>query len=163
GMVWGLVVRYLEGRRTSEVLLAGTSCSYIVSSGAVKDVGRFLMSQGVSETWMPFVTGLLFLPPFLLFVWLLNQLPPPDEADVRPRVERAPMGGADRAAFVKQFLPGLVLLLVVYFFITAFRDFRDNFGVELFAELGYRGEPALFTRMEVLVAFGVMAVLCLLN
>ena len=35
GMVWGLVVWYLEGRLTSELLLAGLACSYIVSSGAV--------------------------------------------------------------------------------------------------------------------------------
>jgi hypothetical protein len=30
GMVWGLVVWYLEGRRTSDVLLVGLSCSSIV-------------------------------------------------------------------------------------------------------------------------------------
>ena len=33
GMIWGLVVWYLEGRRTSEILLAALSCSFIVSSG----------------------------------------------------------------------------------------------------------------------------------
>ncbi len=37
GMMWGLVVWYLEGRRTSELLLAGMSCSYIVASGVFKD------------------------------------------------------------------------------------------------------------------------------
>src|SRR5499427_6750049 len=71
GMVWGLVVWYLEGRMTSELLLAGLACSYIVSSGAVKDVGRQLMAQGISEATMPMVAGFLFLPPFLLSVWLL--------------------------------------------------------------------------------------------
>jgi hypothetical protein len=50
GMVWGLVVAYLEGRRTSELLLAILSCSFIVASGAVKDVGRALMADfGVGE------------------------------------------------------------------------------------------------------------------
>lgn len=34
GMVWGIVVRYLEGRRSSEFLLAGLSCSFIVASGS---------------------------------------------------------------------------------------------------------------------------------
>src|SRR6516162_3838269 len=78
GMVWGLVVWYLEGRLTSELLLAGLACSYIVSSGAVKDVGRYLMAaHGVSEAAMPMLTGALFLPPFLLSVWLLSRLPPP--------------------------------------------------------------------------------------
>src|SRR5213075_179051 len=83
GMVWGLVVWYLEGRRTSELLLAGLSCSYIVSSGIVKDLGRAMMEGGVaawwsqipwigkrlasvlgsvSESWMPASMGLHFLP-----------------------------------------------------------------------------------------------------
>src|SRR5262245_11362649 len=57
GMVWGLIVWYLEGRAISELLLAGLACSYIVSSGAVKDVGRTLMSTfGVSEAAMPMLT-----------------------------------------------------------------------------------------------------------
>src|SRR5262245_8791058 len=51
GMVWGLVVWYLEGRRTSELLLAGLSCSYIVSSGIVKDLGRAMMEGGVAAWW----------------------------------------------------------------------------------------------------------------
>ena len=82
GMVWGLVVRYLEGRRTSELLLAGLSCSFIIASGMVKDVGRWMMNvQQVDQFWMPFVTGVIFLPPFLLSVWLLLGLAWPS---VRP-------------------------------------------------------------------------------
>jgi hypothetical protein len=164
GMVWGLVVWYLEGRRTSDVLLAGLCCSFILSSGAVKDVGRYLMSShGVSEMWMPFATGLLFLPPFLISAWLLNQLPAPSAADSAARTERAPMDRARRYAFVTQFFPGLLLLLIVYFFLTAYRDFRDNFQVELFRDLNVREQDALFTRSEALVAFGAMAALAALN
>lgn len=163
GMIWGLVVGYLEGRRTSEVLLATLSCSFIVSSGIVKDVGRWLMTCGVSESWMPFTVGLLFLPPFLASVWFLNQLPPPNAADEAVRVRREPMNGRQRRDFVRRFLPGLTLLIAVYLLLTAYRDFRDNFGVELFDELGYRDEMALFTRTELVVAFGVMAMMALLN
>ena len=39
GAVWGLVFGYLEGRRTSDVLGAGLSCSYIIASGVVKSTG----------------------------------------------------------------------------------------------------------------------------
>jgi hypothetical protein len=164
GMVWGLVVRYLEGRRTSELLLAGLSCSFIVSSGIVKDVGRWLMaSPGVAETWMPFLAGLLFLPAFLGSVWLLNQVPPPNAADVTARVRRQPMNHLERRAFVRQFLPGLLLLLIAYFFITAYRDFRDNYGVEIIDHLGFLGDVAIFTRIELVVAFGVLAALAALN
>jgi phosphonate degradation associated HDIG domain protein len=164
GMVWGLVVWYLEGRLISELLLAGLACSYIVSSGAVKDVGRYLMAaQGVSEVTMPMLVGLLFLPPFLLCVWMLSQLPQPTAADQAARVKRATMDGASRLAFFKALLPGLVLLLVVRLLSTALRDFRDNYGVELFAALGYHGTSTLFTRSEIPVALGVMAALIVLN
>ncbi|MBI2926529.1 MAG: hypothetical protein HYY24_12610 [Verrucomicrobia bacterium] len=186
GMVWGLVVWYLEGRRTSELLLAGLSCSYIVSSGIVKDLARALMSGElagwwrsvpllggpvstalgqVSENWMPAVMGLHFLPLFLLFVWLLNQLPRPSDADVAARVQREPMDRAKRWAFVRQFLFGLVLLCVAYFFLTAYRDFRDNYQVEIFDGLGYpyAQNKAIITQAETLVMFGVMAALALLN
>ena len=44
GIVWGLMVRYLEGRRASDILLAGLSCSFIVASGAFKDIGRAVMA-----------------------------------------------------------------------------------------------------------------------
>jgi phosphonate degradation associated HDIG domain protein len=164
GMVWGLVVWYLEGRRTSELLLAGLSCSFIVSSGAVKDVGRFLLTgPHVSEAWMPFLTGLVFLPGFLVSVWLLDQLPPPNSADRAARSSRTPMDGEHRRAFVGRFLLGLVLLLIVYLFLTAYRDFRDNYAVEILDKLGYGGDATVLTRTELLVAFGVMASLAGLN
>jgi phosphonate degradation associated HDIG domain protein len=164
GMVWGLVVWYLEGRLTSELLLAGLACSYIVSSGAVKDVGRYLMAaHGVSEAAMPMLTGALFLPPFLLSVWLLSRLPPPTAADHAARVERTTMDRSSRLEFLRALFAGLVLLFGARLLTTAFRDYRDNFGVELFDALGYQGSPALFTRTEVPVALGVMAALALLN
>src|SRR5262245_59544094 len=186
GMIWGLVVWYLEGRRTSEMLLAGLSCSYIISSGIVKDIGRSFiegtaanwwagvpiigqsMSKAVgqvSEAWMPAVTGLHFLPIFLLAVWLLNQLPRPSQADVAARGQREPMKGSDRMAFLKQFALGLVLLCLAYCFLTAYRDFRDNYQVEIFDSLGYsyKENRIIISKAETVVMFGVMAALALLN
>jgi hypothetical protein len=164
GMVWGLVVLYLEGRRTSELLLAGLSCSFIVASGVVKDVGRTLMMNlQISEWWMPAVTGLCFLPFFLIAAWLLDQVPAASQEDIAERVERKPMNRAERQSFVLHFLPGLLLLVITYFFLTAYRDYRDNFGIEIFSSLGYAGDLAIFTRTETIVAFGVICCLMLLN
>lgn len=186
GMVWGLVVWYLEGRRTSELLLAGLSCSYIVSSGIVKDIGRAMIEGGVaewwsqvpligavigsaltnvSEGWMPAITGLHFLPLFLIAVWMLNQLPRPSELDVAARSARQTMTGADRLAFVRQFILGMLLLCVSYFFLTAYRDFRDNYQVEIFDGLGYpyAQNKAIISKTETLVAFGVIIALALLT
>ncbi|MDD8045976.1 MAG: DUF5690 family protein [Verrucomicrobiota bacterium] len=162
GMVWGLVVWYLEGRRNTELLLAGLSCSFIVSSGMVKDIGRNLLASGMSESWMPATVGLLFLPIFLFFVWLLDRLPPPTPEDVQARHERVPMDHNDRLSFLNSFLWGLLSLFVVYFFLTAYRDFRDNYAVEILGELGYSQAPAILTRTELPVAFGVLVPLALL-
>ena len=164
GMVWGLVVWYLEGRRTSEVMLAGLSCSFILASACVKDVGRAAMKYAhISEFWMPFSVGLLFLPPFVVFVWLLNRIPPPDENDRQARVERTTMTQADRAVFFRQFAIGLTLLLTTYIVLTAYREYRDAFGIEIFGALGYKDIDGQFTLSESWVTFGVLGVLAGLN
>jgi hypothetical protein len=156
GAVWGLVFGFLEGRRTSEVLGAGLSASYIVASGAVKSVGAWVLGLGVEEAWMPFVTGLLFMPPFLASVWLLRQLPAPSTDDVRERAARAPMNAMARRAFLGRFAVGLVALTGLYMLLTAYRDFRDNFAAEIWVALGHGDQPAIFTYSEVPVAMAVM-------
>lgn len=162
GAVWGLVFGFLEGRRTSEILGAGLSASYIVASGAVKSVGAMLLERGVPEAWMPFVTGLVFLPPFLGAVWMLQQLPPPAAADVAARTQRVPMTGAERRAFFVRFGLGLVLLTGLYTLLTAYRDFRDNFASEIWQAVGEGGKPELFTLSELPVALAVLVGLALL-
>nr|HVY71649.1 DUF5690 family protein [Verrucomicrobiae bacterium] len=123
------------------------------------------MMVHVSEGWMPAVVGLHFLPLFLLSVWLLNQLPGPTSSDIAERALRQPMTGQDRLAFVKQFMFGLVTLCLAYFFLTAYRDFRDNYQVEVLEGLGYpyAKNKAIISTTETLVAFGVMGALALLN
>jgi hypothetical protein len=103
GMVFGLVLAFLEGRKTTEALAAGLCASFIISSGVVKSVGRWLiLDQGVSEFWMPFYTGLIFLPGLLLAVWMLSQIPPPSADDIQVRRERKPMTSVERWQFLRQ-------------------------------------------------------------
>jgi hypothetical protein len=177
GIIWGLMVRYLEGRRASDFLLAGLSCSFIVSSGFVKDVGRAFLAgdapfgiswlqpaSPISEFWMPAATGALFFLPFVLAVLLLDQLPEPTEADAAMRTKRQPMDRAERVKFLKAFFPGLVALMLFYLFLTAFRDYRDNYMADVFDELGYRyaDSQGLFTATETAAALGVMLLMATL-
>lgn len=162
GAVWGLVFGFLEGRRTSEILGAGMSASYILASGAVKSVGAMLIDRGVPEAWMPCVAGLVFLPPFLGAVWMLQQLPPPAAEDVAARTQRQPMTAAERRAFFVRFGLGLTMLTGLYTLLTAYRDFRDNFAAEIWQAVGEGGKPELFTLTEVPVALAVLAGLALL-
>ncbi|MBI2606680.1 MAG: hypothetical protein HYW49_11440 [Deltaproteobacteria bacterium] len=159
GMIWGLVFGYLEGRRSSEILGVGLSASYIVASGAVKSAGQWILNLGIAERWMPFATGLVFFPAFLLCVQLLRTIPPPNAEDVKFRTARVPMDATERKRFFRMFAPGLVTLTGVHVFLTAYRDFRDNFAREIWQELGYGGQPAIFTVTELPIAFIVLVVL----
>src|ERR1700729_609806 len=115
GLIWGLVFGFMEGRRTSEVLGAILCASFIVSSGAVKSVGKLLMDVwNIGPFWMPAATGALFFPLLGLSVWVLWQLPPPSPQDEAARVRRAPMDGAARARFLHRYGPGIALLVLSY-------------------------------------------------
>ena len=163
GMIWGLVFGFMEGRRTSEVLGAVVCASFIVSSGAVKSVGKWLMVDGhVSPFWMPALTGALFLPLLLVSVLFLAALPPPNALDEAARVRRAPMDSAARRSFLAQYGPGISLLIIAYVLATALRDFRDNFAAELWGALGYGNGAAIFTASELPVAVLALAALGLI-
>lgn len=158
GAVWGLVFGFLEGRRTTELLGAGLSASYIVASGIVKTVGLALLNVGVPEGWMPAATGALFLPLFLLAVLALSKLPPPSRADVEARTLRTIMDGSERRQFFLRFAPGLISLTALYVFLTAYRDFRDNFAADVFAQLGEL-DTGVFALTESAVAANVLVTL----
>lgn len=159
GMVWGMVFAYLEGRKTTEVLGAALSCSFIFSAGFSKTVGSYIMSGwGVSEYWMPFVACCLFFGPLLLFLWSLNKIPAPSAEDEMLRTKRQPMTGKERVLFTKTFLPGLILLVLTYMLLTAFREFRDNFQADIWKALE-GGKPGTFTLTETIITIVLLVLI----
>lgn len=156
GMVFGLVIGFLEGRRNTEALTAGLCASFILADGITKSVGGYLMAQGVSQTSMPAAAGLLFLPPVFLFVWMLSKIPLPDAHDQLARSHRSSMTRHDRQAILRKYGPGLVPLVLCYLFVTIMRSLRADFAPELWKELGTTGQPAVFTRSEFYVTLCVM-------
>ena len=153
GLIWGIVFAFLEGRRTTEILGALLSASFIVSSGIVKTVALTLMNDfGIGEFWMPAATGVLFMPLLFISVWGLSQLPKPDAEDIEARTERKPMNSSQRAAFLNRYGYGVAALVIGYVLLTVFRDFRDDFAVEIWAALGYSGQADVLTESEIPVA-----------
>ena len=138
GMVWGIVFSYLEGRRVTEILAAGLCTSFIVASGLVKTVGSYLMMDyGVTELWMPFATASLFIPLLALSVWMLDQLPPPNQADIDQRCARVPMTKESRKELLQLLGFGLTLLIIGYVLLTVLRDLRDSFAADVWLCLLY--------------------------
>lgn len=162
GMVFGVVLSYIEGRRNTEMLAAALSATFIFSTGLVKTVGVVLIQDyNIGEYIMPFVTGLLFFPVFLLSVWMLKHAKQPDELDKAERTERVPMDKRKRKEFLRNHGVGFAGLVVVYVLLTIVRDFRDNFVVEFWSELGYSQKPGLITLTEIPVAIVVLLITAL--
>jgi len=157
GMIWGMIFGYLEGRRFTEALGAGLSVSFIFSAGFAKTIGAYIMRDwGTSEIWMPFVTATVFFLPLLLFLWLLDKLPPPTALDESLRTKRQSMNGDERRKFLFTFAPGLLLLILAYMLLTTFRDFRDNFSAEVWQALGTFNTPEIFISTEIPIAILVL-------
>lgn len=165
GMIWGFVMRPLEGRRMTEMLIAGLCVSFIIASGDVKSMGKWLMTTdgfihgfGGNEAWMPFLTAMIYFPFLVAGVLVLFLLPRPTEADRLSRHERRSMVDRDRVEFLRHHLAMLIPLMIAYFLLTAYRDYRDTFQVEIFSSLGINDASA-FSTSERYVAFGVVIVL----
>jgi len=161
GLIWGLVFAFLEGRQRTELLAAGLASSFIVSSGIVKSVGLGLILEGVGIFWMPFFTGILFIPTLFLGVGLLSLIPPPSPEDEVARSERPPMSPEDRRRFFRDFAPGILVVTLIYMALNVCRDFRDNFAVEIWSALGYGDQPKILTWSEVPIAVVVLVLTAL--
>lgn len=156
GMLWGVVFSYVEGRRSTDFIGATLAVSFIFASGFVKSVGAWLMTLGISEFWVPFYTGLVFAVPLLVFVYMIEKIPAPDREDEEARTTRLPMSSADRGAFVRFLLPGIVSCILIYTFATIFRDIRDNFSAEMWIEMGHIDKPEIFTQTEIPITIIVL-------
>jgi hypothetical protein len=156
GMVFGLVLGFLEGRRLTEAMTAGLCASFILADGVTKSVGTWLLEAGVTPRWMPALAGLIFVPMLLTCVGMLRRIPPPDAADVASRSERTPMDRRERAAMVRRYAPGLAAIVGVYLVITIARSIRADFAPELWKGLGTTAVPSTFASSELIVASGVL-------
>lgn len=164
GMIWGIVFSYIEGRKATEILGVILCSSFIVSSGVVKSVGKYVLDTlQVSEFWMPFTTGLFFIIPLLIFSYLLEKLPPPTQEDIASRSNRKPLNSKERLNLFKQLAVPLTSIVVFYIFITGVRDFRDNFAREIWDSLGYADSAGIFSYSEIPIAVSVLIIMILIG
>ena len=119
GMVFGFVLSFLKAVPQPS-LISCTCASFIMSSGVVKSIGQWLIqSKSVDEFHMPMVTGLIFLLPLLLSVWVLQRTPPPSTLDVQARNKRSTMNKGDRWNFLQPIGPASITIYCV-------RHFNDH-------------------------------------
>jgi hypothetical protein len=162
GMIWGLVFSYLEGRKSTEFMAAVLSISLIFASGFVKSIAKkLIVNLHISEFVSPFLTGAIFVLPLIIFVSLLELMPPPTAEDVKLRTKRAPMNAAERKQFLQRFIPGIILTLIIYVMLTVMRDVRDNFEPEIWASIGVKGSD-IYTITDTKISIAVLVAMSLL-
>lgn len=160
GMIWGIVFSYIEGRKTTEIIGLFLCSSFVVSSGVVKSAGKYLMDHfGISEFWMPFTTGLLFIIPLVIFANILNKIPAPNEEDIALKKERKTLSREERKSLIKKFFLPLAGITVLYISLTVLRDFRDNFSREIWDEMNGKTDSSIFTLTEVPISIMVLLIL----
>ena len=156
GMVFGLVLGFVEGRCLTELFVAGLCASFILADGVSKSVGSMLLHSGVTERWMPCVAGLIFALPLVLFVWMLKQIPAPSPQDEAARSKRSPMTGTERLAMLRRHGVGLFGIVLAYLLITVLRSIRADFAPEIWKGLGLGNQAAIFTQSELWVTLAVV-------
>jgi hypothetical protein len=156
GMVFGLVLGFLEGRRLTEAMTAGLCASFILADGVTKSVGAWLLGQGVPEDWMPSAAGLLFLTPLCIGVAMLAIIPAPNKHDIAERTARYQLNRSERWSLYGRYAGGLTLLVAMYLLLTVLRSVRADFAPELWRGLGEPAAPSMFTRSELFVTLGIL-------
>ena len=160
GLIWGIVFSFVEGRKQTDFLATFLSISFIVSSGFVKSIGRYLIeSFGVSDFWMPFAVGTVFIPFLLISAWMLSKIPPPDEADKLLRTERTPLNSESRKKLFGAFAIGFIAILAANMVMTIGRDIKDNFLVEIFQSIKIDANVSIYTKTETIVGISVLILL----
>lgn len=156
GMVFGLILGFLEGRKMTELFVSGLCVSFILADGFTKSVGTWLLGKGISDAWMPVTAGALFLLPLIIFVAMLSIIPAPDSEDVALRSERVPMTREQRRKVIYRHSLALAGIFIAYLLITVLRSLRADFAPEIWSALGYVKAPDLFIRSELWVGLAVM-------
>ncbi len=157
GMLWGVVFSYIEGRRATDFISAALAVSFIFGSGVAKSVGLLVMNEWkVSEYWMPFTVGLIFMIPLLLLVYALEKIPAPTGKDEQERMKRTPMTKTERVLLLKKFGAGIALLVLIYIMVTILREVRDSFMADMWRESGEVFNSGTMANTETIISLCIL-------
>jgi hypothetical protein len=158
GMIFGYIQGYLEGKKNTELYIAALGSSFILADGVSKSVGINVLHWGISETWMPFFAGMLYVIPLLFFVWMLVKIPKPSTQEIADRSQREPMSQQDRLHLVKQLWPGILSISLLYLCASLLRGIRSDFAPEIWKYLGFISLPQTYSQTEIWVTLGILGI-----
>jgi MFS family permease len=159
GSMWGFLFAYLEGRKLTDILASFLGVSIVISSGAAKSFGLFVLSLNVDPFWMPAIIGAIALPLLICISFFLNKLPEPTPEDKALRIERSPLDGKQRMALFRKYCTILIPLLVINILFTVLRDIKEDFLVDILQHTTLNLTPFLFVRINTVVTLILLVVL----
>lgn len=129
--IYGGLMAYFEGRRSTELLLAVFTTTLIFAGGTSRGVAQHLLDMGVEPTGMPALLACGVLPVIIYMYKRLDALPGPSQEDLQSRGKRSASTVAQNFVFARHFAPGIITFIVAYALIFAMRQFRDLFARDL--------------------------------
>jgi MFS family permease len=159
GCMWGFLFSYIEGRRLTDLLAGFLGVSIVISSGAAKSFGLYVLSLHISPFWMPALIGGIAAPLLAGISALLDRLPEPTAEEKREKSERQPLHKAQRRHLLKKYAFLLVPLFVVNILYTVLRDIKEDFLVDILRYTDIRLSPFLFVRIDAIVTLLLLAIL----
>ncbi len=159
GCMWGFLFSYIEGRYFTDVLASFLGVSIVISSGAAKSLGLFVMSLGIDQFWMPAVLGAFACLGLIMISFGLDRMPDPSPSDIQERSIRKPLNKAERKELFRRYVSILLPLFIVNILYTVLRDIKEDFLVDIVKSTSIRLEPFLFVKIDSLVTVILLVLL----
>lgn len=159
GCMWGFLFSYIEGRRLTDILAGFLGVSMVISSGAAKSFGLYVLSFQVSPFWMPAIIGGIATPLLVGISFLLDKLPEPSDKEKKEKMERKPLDKTQRKTLLRKYSLFLVPLLTVNILYTVLRDIKEDFLVDIIKHTDIHLSPFLFVRIDSVATILLLIVL----
>eukprot|EP01083_Nonionella_stella_P282865 962655_1 len=144
---WGVFLRYLEGRRMSDLMFAAFNFSFIAGSGVWRSVTTALHDSNVPIWWTPLLVGTVATCAFIPMVILLDLAPKPTTEEKAARSHRKPATLRNQLDMFRRWWPGLTALIVLYSVFSTLRNFYDFFNPEIWKSFSEGEVPAIYTTL----------------
>jgi hypothetical protein len=162
GCMWGVIFSFLEGRRVTDLLVSLLGVSIVISSGASKSVGLFVMNEmQINVFWMPAIVGAIAIPFLVLMAYLLKKLPSPTKEDIELRTERVTLNAEERKSLFKRYSPILLLLFTGNLLLLVLRDIKEDFLVNIIDMSDH--SSWLFAQVDSVVTVVILGLFALLT
>lgn len=147
--LYGGIVTYLEGRQSTEIMLAAISASLTVAGTLSRAAATALLDWGVAPRLMPLLLGGCCCILACISIVITDRSPRPSGADVAARSARTAMSSRQQWDFVSSHAFGVIASISAWAGLVGLRSFRDFYAKQVFtAALGEPPTPKVLAMAD---------------